>query len=172
MPQTGKFTFRFYFQTLTRVLGEPGKFFSEFPENAGFKQPTGFLIISSIFFAAASLLTNGYPRPFMTGGIFFINAVGMTFIASGLGFIAMTMIMGKRVSFVKFFSIYAFSSGVTLLASWVPFFIFLTEPWKWWLIGTGLTKGCEFGWGQAIFIIGASLGVIILFFWSISPILF
>ena len=170
MSETQRFTFRFYFQTLTRMLGEPRKFFTGMPRGSGFKQPLGFLFVSSLFFSIASVVSNMCPSPLMMGSIFLLNAVGMVFIMSGLGYIVMTMTMGKRVSFARLFSIYAFSSGVTLLASWLPFFVWLTEPWKWWLIGAGMVKGCGFKLIQAVIIIVVSIGILLLFFWSL-PIL-
>ena len=95
--------------------------------------------------------------------------MGMVFIAAGIGYMVMTMIMGRRVTFVRFFSIYALSAGVTLLASWLPFFIWLTEPWKWWLIGTGMIKCCGFRLFQVLVIIGVSMGVMFLLFWWVLP---
>lgn len=172
MINENKFTIRFYFQTMTRVLGEPRKFFIEIPEDITLKTPICFLIISGIFFSIASLLADPSAGSLMTGGIFFINAVGMTLIAATLGYMVMTMLTGRRVSFAKLFSIYAFSSGVTLLASWIPTFFFITEPWKWWLIWTGLVKGCGFTWWQAFIIIGVSVGIIVLFFYSILPLIY
>ena len=101
----------------------------------------------------------------MMGGIFFINAVGMVLITASLGYMVMIMTLGKRATFIRFFSIYAFSSGVTLLASWLPFFLIITEPWKWWLIGIGMMKCWGFTRGQAIMVILLSLGILILFFY-------
>ena len=115
-------------------------------------------------------MSNRPPNPVMMGGIFFINAVGMTVVAAGVGYLVMTVIMGTKVTFGRFFSIYALASGVTLLASWIPFFIWLTEPWKWWLIGTGLVKKCGFKLPQVLIIIGLSVGVMFLFFCSVLPI--
>ena len=127
MVCTEQFTLGFYFQTLTKILGQPRRFFSELSPDMGIKKPLGFLVVSSLFFSGASLVNNMPPQPVMLGGIFFINAMGMAFIAGGLGYMVMTMIMGQRVTFTRFFSIYALSSGVTLLASWIPFF-WITEP--------------------------------------------
>jgi hypothetical protein len=169
MHSTPNFSFRFYFQVLSKMLGEPRCFFSELPADIGFIKPLAFLIVSSIFFAAASLISRRAANPFFQGGIFFINAVGMVLIASGLGYMVMVMIMGRSVSFKRLFSIYAFSSGTTLLASWVPFFIWLTEPWKWWLIGTGMARACELKSWQIIMIIGLSLSIMILLFWTALP---
>ena len=159
------FTFKYYFQTLTILIREPKKFFMGLQGEAGLKKPLGFLIVSSILFALAGILGNIYTNPFVMGSIFLVNALGMVFIAAGLGYIVMTLTIGKKVGFNTFFSIYAFSSGVTLLASWVPFFFWLTEPWKWWLIGTGMVKCCGFKTIQAVSVIGLSVGIIILFFW-------
>ena len=172
MPETEKFTFRFYFSTLNKVLEKPRKFFSKLPQETGLKKSLAFLSVSSLFFAVACTVSGMCPNPFVTGSIFFINAIGMVFISAGLGYMAMTMIMGKNVTFARFFSIYAFSSGVTLLASWIPFFIWLTEPWKWWLIGTGLTKACGFSWKQACLVIGVSIVILVLFFRSLIPVIF
>ncbi len=111
------------------------------------------------------------PQPVILGGIFFINAMGMAFIAAGLGYMVMTMIMGKRVTFIRFFSIYALSSGVILLVSWLPFIFWITEPWKWWLIGTGMIKNCDFSLTQVFVIIGMSIATMVLFFWTVLPII-
>ena len=172
MPDTEKFTLRSYFRILSRLLGEPGRFFSELPQEFGLKQSTGFLLVSSLFFTVAGLVSNTCSSPVSMGVIFFINAMGMVFIAAGLGYMVMTMTMGRRVTFTRFFSIYALSSGVTLLASWVPFFIWLTEPWKWWLIGTGMMKCFGFKLRQTVLVIGVSICIMFLFFWSLLPIIF
>lgn len=171
MTQAKNFTLQFYFQALTKLLGEPRKFFSELPRDARLKRPLGFLLVSSLFYTGASLVSNLPLKPLVMGSIFFVNAVGMVFIAAGIGYMVMTMIMGRRVTFARLFSIYALSAGVTLLASWLPFFIWLTEPWKWWLIGTGMIKCCGFKLSQVLVIIGVSMGVMFLLFWSILPII-
>jgi len=168
--ETGQFSVSFYFQALAKVLGEPGAFFSEL-QATGFKQPVGFLLVSSAFFTGASLLTRPYPGQILSGGILFINAIGMTFIAAGLGYILMTLFFGKKVTFSRLFAVYAYASGVTLLASWIPLFVWLTEPWKWVLIGMGLTKSCDFRWNQTVGVIGGSIGIMVLFFKSLMPLI-
>ena len=165
-----RFTFGFYFQSLTRILGSPRQFFSELPENVGFGKPFGFLLISGLFFTGASL-TCIHEKTVLMAGILLINAVGMPLIAAGIGFTAMTMTIGKRVAFTRLFAVYAFAVGVTLLASWIPLFVWLTEPWKWLLIATGMVKGCGFKWMQAFLIIGLSIFVLVLFFWSLGPVI-
>jgi hypothetical protein len=169
MDLTQKFSFRFYFHTLNKILGEPRSFFSELPFDSGVIKPLGFLVVSSIFFTGASVVSGMPTNPFFVGSIIFVNAVGMAIIASGLGFMVMVMLMGRSVTFKKLFGIYAFSSGITLLAAWIPFFIWFTEPWKWWLIGTGMARSCGFKGRQIIMIIGLSIGIMTLLFWTALP---
>ena len=168
---TDQFSFGFYFKALAKVLGEPGTFFRELPVDSGFNQSFGFLLMSSVFFAGASLLTRQFTQPLLTGCIFFINAIGMTMVAAGLGYMLMSMFFGKKVKFSRLFAVYAYASGVTLLASWIPLFVWLTEPWKWVLIGMGLTKSCGLRWNQTIVLIGGAIGIMVLFFRSLLPLI-
>ena len=163
-----RFTFGFYFQALTKMLSSPSRFFGELPDETGFRQPLGCLIISSLFFAGASLTTISENQILM-GGILLVNTVAMPFVTVGISFMVITMSMGKRVTSARLFSVYAYATGVTLLASWIPLFVWLTEPWKWMLIIIGLVKGCDFRWIQAILVVAVSIFVVVLFFWSLSP---
>ena len=108
---------------------------------------------------------------FVAGGIHMFNAVGMVFIMAGLGYVVMMLSVGRKVRFSRLFSIYALCSGVTLLVSWVPYGVILTEPWKWWLIGTGISKGCGLTLKETLLIMALSLTIWILFFWSLIPII-
>ena len=171
MMEHNRFTIGFYFQALTRMLGSPGKFFEELPDEIGLWKPFGFLLISSIFFTAMNLL-NIHDRPVVIGGILLVNAVAMPFITSALSYIVMTMIVGKRVTYTKLFSVFAFASGVTMLASWIPLFVWITEPWKWFLVVTGMVRGCGLSWLQSILILGLSILILFLFFWSLGPVIF
>jgi len=164
------FTFGFYFQALTKMLSSPTRFFDELPGETGFRQPLGFLIISSLFFAGASLTTIS-ENQILVGGILLVNAVAMPFVTAGISFMVMTMAMGKRVSFPRLFSVYAYATGVTLLASWIPLFVWLTEPWKWILIIIGMVKGCSFRWMQAILVVAVSIFIVVLLFWSLGPVI-
>ena len=96
MAKTKNFTLGLYFQTLTKLLGTPRKFFSTLPPGSGFKQPFCFLLVSSALFAGASLINIRPPNPFIMGGILFINAMGMVLVAAGIGYLVMTMIMAWR----------------------------------------------------------------------------
>ncbi len=169
--QMGKFSMHFYIQAVFGILGHPRKFFSDLPLTIGMKDALIFLVMAALFFCAARLM-NIRPHTFyLMGGIYLFNAVGMVFIMAGLGYLVMTLSIGKKVPFARLFSIYALCSGVTLLVSWVPYFVGFTEPWKWYLIGVGLTKGCGLKIKEAALMIALSLIIWILFYWSLIPII-
>jgi hypothetical protein len=160
----------FYFTTLTKSLSGPRHFFSQLPQDISLKKPFAYLLISSIFFSAASALTIPTVNPLIGVGLYLMNAIGMTCIAAGLGFVMIFVLKGGRhVGFHRTFSIYAISSGTTLLAAWIPYLLIFTELWKWWLIGTGLTKTCRLSFTQAVLVIGLSIGMIICAFRFVLP---
>ena len=166
-----KFTIGFYYRTLNSMLRHPRAFFSKLSPDMGVLPPLGFLCLSGLIFMIARLTIVMPKRPLLWGGIWLANAVGMALVAAAVGYMAMVMILGRQVTFRRFFSVYALSVGVTLLASWLPFFFWITEPWKWWLIGLGLTSGLGFGSKHAWLIIVVSIAVIVLFFWSLLPVI-
>ncbi len=170
MTDAKKFSLRYYLTVLSRMLGDPKNFFSELSPDAGMRLPLLFLTVSALIFTGSSLMSDP-PNPALTAGILLLNAMGMVFIASGLAHMIITMTMGKRFPYRRVFAIYAFSSGVTLLASWMPFFLIITEPWKWWLICTGMTRHLSLNWKQTISVVLLSAGMIILFFYSLTPFL-
>ena len=165
------FSFGYYFTALSKILGTPRTFFGELSEDTAFTQSLGFLTSSAIFSTVALLMTQLAENLALAGGIYFVNAMGMTAIAAGLGYMLITMFLGQKMPFRQVFSVYAFASGVTLLASWIPLFVWITEPWKWILIGLGLTKHCGLGWRFAVFAILMSIAMIVLFFWSLLPVI-
>jgi hypothetical protein len=169
MSQHERFNFRYYFQTLTKMLSEPGTFFRQMPLKMHWSRPFGFLMVSSLFFAVASIIAGMSSHPLLMGMIYLINAVGMTFMASIIGFIVISMLMGKRIAFATFFSIYAFASGVTLLSSWMPCFLVITEPWKWWLTYIGIKHVCHVSGRQSFIVILVSIALLLLFFWTLLP---
>ncbi|MEJ2726224.1 MAG: hypothetical protein P8175_16610, partial [Deltaproteobacteria bacterium] len=148
----------------------PRRFFSNLPVKVGYSRSVGFLLVSSLFFTGASL-THVQEQRFLMASILFVNSVAMPFIAAGVGFMIMTMTFRGRCCFERLFAVYAFSAGIALLVSWIPLFLWLSEPWKWLLTGIGLVKGCGTRWFQALLVIGFSILVLILFFWSLGPLI-
>lgn len=160
-----------YFRALGLLVRSPRLFFSELSEaGTGFQRPFAFLLISGLFFAAASL-TSQHARPVLAAGVLLGNALAMPFVNAAVGFMVMTLTLGRRVSFERLFAVYAYASGVVLLVSWVPLLVYLTEAWKWSLVGMGMVKGCGFKWTQALMVIGLSVLIVTLFFWSLGPVI-
>jgi hypothetical protein len=166
-----KFSIHFYVQAVFGIMGHPRKFFSRLPQTIGLTQALGFLILSALFFSTAGQLHTSLENFFFVGGIYMFNAVGMVFILAGLGYVVMTLSIGKKVGFARLFGIYALCSGVTLLVSWIPHLALFTEPWKWYLIGVGMTGGCGLKLKEALLIMAISLGIWYLFFWTIMVII-
>ena len=166
-----KFSIYFYVQAVFGIMGHPRKFFSRLPQTSGMTQTLGFLIVSALFFSTAGQLPTSLQNFLVAGGIRMFNAVGMVFIMAGLGYVVMTLSIGKKVGFVRLFGIYALCSGVTLLISWVPHLALLTEPWKWYLIGVGMTTGCGLKLKEALLIMAISLGIWYLFFRTIMALI-
>ncbi len=161
------FTIKCYINTLSQIVRKPGKFFSKIPEDLEIKFPFVFLIISCIISSCIVFLTQTQDNSFLKTGIYFINSIGMVFIAAGFSYALMTMFMKKRVTFTRFFSIYVFSTGVTVLVSWISFCIWMIELWKWWLIGTGMIKNFGFKKSHTIILLASSVLISVLFFWSL-----
>ena len=136
---------------------------------AGWSRPLGMLVVSSLLFAGACVIAQPGPQPVYLGLIYFANAVGMTLIAAGAGLADHHPDGGAgRSPSGGFVTIYALAAGITLLASWVPGLVLLTEAWKWWLIGTGMTRGLGLPRRQALTVVAISIALIILLFWSLQ----
>ncbi len=165
------FSAGYYVAAMSKILATPGAFYRELPEARAHKNAFGFLMVSAVFSTAALIMTRPLENPVLAGGIYFINALGMTYIAAGLGYLLITMLTKHKILFGRIFSIYAFASGVSLLASWIPLFIWITEPWKWLLIGIGLSRAGGLGWRMSIGVVLVSVVIIMLFFWSLLPLI-
>ena len=164
--------FKTYFNTVTRLLKEPGKFFSELPEDINIKFPLSFLLVSCVISTIVGLALQ-WPgsAPVLIGGIYFFNALGMVFVATFFTFLIMTMFMKNKVTFTRCFSIYAFSTGLTVLVAGIPLFIWLTEPWKWWLIGTGMINNFKYKTIHVVLLLSSTIIIILLFFWAALPVI-
>jgi len=168
--EADRFSLGFYMHVLTGMLGAPGRFFRELPGETGYRRPFGFLMLSSLFLTGAGL-TQVHERPLLMAGILLVNAIGMPFVTAGVSFMSMTMFIEKRVPFQRIFAVYAFSSGVTMLASWIPLFTWITEPWKWLLVSIGMVRGCGLNWKQTILVVGISILILVLFFRSLTAVI-
>ena len=161
---------QYYLATQSRMVKEPGRVFNEMLPEQGAKRPLGVLLASSIIYSLSSILIGQPEAPVVAAAVLFVNAIGMALIAAAVGYGLVALFAGRSVPFGQLLPIYALSSSITLLVAWLPYSVWLTEPWKWWLIGTGLTKGCAAlqGW-QALVIVISSIGVITLLFSAVLP---
>jgi len=155
---------RYYLHIVSQILKRPRLFFSTEAVELGLRRSVCALAISSAVFVAASLLRQMPADPMTCGGVLFTNAMGMVLITSAAGYGVMRITMGNCVPFPSFFSIYAFSSSAVLLFAWIPMGTWLTEPYKWWLIGTGMTRSLGFSKGNAFLVILASIFGVAAFF--------
>ncbi|MBI9085786.1 MAG: hypothetical protein JEZ11_19465 [Desulfobacterales bacterium] len=160
-----------YLPALMALLCRPKEFFR--PGRLAAEQPQAlrFLVLSALFSTLATALGTGTAGRLPAAAIHMINALGMTAIGAGLGHMVMVMAAGRRVTFSRFFSVYAFAAGTTLVFSWVPFSFWFTEPWKWWLIWTGLVIGLGLPRRLALAIIAMTVCILTLLFQSLLPLL-
>jgi hypothetical protein len=133
------------------------------------KKSLGFLAVSCVISTMAALATNDPINPLKEGAVYFLNGMGMALVAAGFGFMIMTMFMEKKIPFARFLSIYALAWGTTVLVAWIPWAVWMAEPWKWWLIGTGLTAGLGFKTRHAVALLVSSIVVMMIFFSTMLP---
>jgi hypothetical protein len=171
MIQENKFNFKSYFNTLMSLLSSPGSFFSGIQGHVDVKQALGFLLVSSVFYTCASLVTEFPSNPAIRGGVHLLNCIGMVFIFSASAYLMMRLIIGKPIRFTELFAVYALASGLTLISSWIPVFTVLTEPWRCWVVWVGMTKGFGFKKNHAAVIVIVSHILVIIFFRSLMPLI-
>ena len=137
------FTVKLYMITLKDLLKEPKKFFINYSDNSKVVNPMGFLIMSCMISTLIFLYSTSFTSPVITGSLYFINALGMTFIASIITYIILSVILKGSIEFQKCFSIFAFSTGVTIIGAGVPFLLWFAEIWKWGLVATGMKNSLK-----------------------------
>jgi len=165
-------SFQFYGYALIQILIEPKRFFTELPDNSSMIKSLGFCILCAVFYTGASLLISNHAHPVETGALFFLGSLGMTFVSACVSYGIMTLTVGRKTGFETIFSIHAFSSGMMLLLSWMSFFFWLTELWKWWLIYTGFRNAGKLSWKPAILIPFISMAVYVFLAFSLFPAFF
>jgi hypothetical protein len=160
---------RFYTHTLTALLIRPGTFFSTRFEQISSWQAVGILAISGLLFSATGTLLAPGTATLTWAAILFINAIGMVGIAAGIGYLAVVATTGRRYPFSRLWNIFSLSSGAVLLLAWIPSAFIFTEPWKWWLIGTGLVNGLGMTRTRAAIIVVLTFGATVMVIYSLIP---
>lgn len=160
---------RYYFQTLLCLIVSPAAFFRRLPENLSWTKMVHFLLLSSIFHAAAGY-TYYFNSTFSMLGILLINSIFMPLILGVFIYLGLNLSGAKIVSFSKVFMVCAFATGTVLIVSWIPKIQILTEIWKFIIIAVGLVQWCKISWKKSVFGIIISLALITMLLWSYSQI--
>jgi hypothetical protein len=157
-----------FFRVMTHLLTHPRLFFEAMPVSGGFRSPFLFLVLCSIVFTigSSSYLAG---RTGLLALIFFANSIAMPFFTAFVLYIVVGMFF-ERQRYETLFRISAYAC-ITQLAAWIPFFGYLTEPWRFFLIGAGLVKTCGLTWRYSLVSVVISFVVILLFIWSLQPVM-
>jgi hypothetical protein len=156
-----------YFQILNRLLVSPGQFFDHDIQGIRLGRALWLLVVSSLVFTLArvSLL---HPSSLVMSVIYFLNALIMPSISALMGYVIVKKGYRRSIGFSTLFTIYALASGFTLLMAWMPLFLFITEPWKWFLIGLGLVKRCGLNRRQSLLVVSLTILLVVLGFWLLN----
>ena len=156
-----KFGFATYVHIISDITLQPKVFFQNKLLFKSWKTPLSVLMISGLIFSISSVVASMSKTPLMMGLVYFTNAVGMVFITSGMGYVLLRLFMKTKVSYQRVFAIYAYASSAVLILSWLPYMIWVTEPWRWWMIGCGLVKNFGFTIKGALAIVLLSILMIL-----------
>jgi hypothetical protein len=148
--------------TLTALLTRPGFFYTTRFGQVTTLQALTLLTVSGLFFAMAGTLLRPERFSLAMGLILFINAIGNAVIGCTACYLILVATARRRYAFNTLLSIFSLSSGTVLLIAWVPSALFLTEPWKWWLIGTGMVNGLGMSKGRAVITVLLTVAVVVI----------
>ncbi|RJQ66521.1 MAG: hypothetical protein C4519_25470 [Desulfobacteraceae bacterium] len=163
------FFLRAYLHTWVQLVKAPKLFFDAGDTHSQGMPAAAFLAISSLISAGAAILTGPLSGNLVQGAILAVNGFGMALLAAGLAYPMAVPLTGHKIDFSRIFSIFAHSSGVTLLLSWNPVLVMIAEPWKWWLIWTGMRRGCGLTRGQTAVVLALTVTMIIMLFRILLP---
>lgn len=158
-----------YLNTWMQLIKAPRTFFSAYDDQLRQLSPVLFLAVSSVISALSAMLLGSHSGNVIKGAIMLVNGFGMATLASIIAYVVVVPVAGKGVPFGRLFGVFAHSSGVTLLFSWIPALVLITEPWRWWLIWTGMRRGCGLTRGQAAIVLTLSFTMIVMLFWILLP---
>ncbi len=153
------FTLRGFFNDAGWLLVAPGQFFSRHPGPADWRRAAGLFSAAAILASSLSLMFVRSGAPLFGMGIFVFNALGIVMISTLFGFLVLQIIPGVSLSFPRLLCFYAYAGSWPLLLSCIPGAALLSEIWKWWLVGIGLTRSGVLLWWQALIVVAGSLGL-------------
>jgi drug/metabolite transporter (DMT)-like permease len=140
------------------LLTDPRKFFSGLPgsDNGAWPYLLGISLVAGIL----NVLAGGNPGNWPGLLVFFINAVGMTCIFTGVVFIFARIVFRNPLGLGTVFSICAYASLGPILLSWIPGAMWVTEPWRWWASVAGLGVFTAGGTGRAALAVGLAVAAL------------
>jgi len=153
------------FQTagiLTALMTRPGAFFRTRFDSLTSGQALGILSVSGLFFALSGALIDPEGASLRKGAVLFVNAVGMAGLGSVVGYLAVRMLCTHRCRFTRLWKLFSLSTAPVLLIAWVPCAFIFTEPWKWWLIGTGMVSALGLSKPRAVTVVLLSFGALVM----------
>ena len=162
--------FTFYVDTLVTLLTRPGWFYASRFREVTTIQALAVLTVSGAFFAITGALLRIGNGALPAGLILFANALGMVVFGSVACYLALATTARRRFAFGQLFSIFSLSSGAVLLIAWVPSAFFLTEPWKWWLIGSGLVNGLGMSKARAAVTVLFTFSAMVIIVYALLPV--
>ena len=160
---------KLYLNTWMQLIKAPKAFFGAYDQQLRQLSPVLFLAVSSVISALSAMLLGSHSGNLIKGAILLVNGFGMASLAAVFAYMALVPVAGRGISFGRLFGVFAHSSGVVLLFSWIPALVLITEPWRWWLIWTGMRRGCGLTRGQAAIVLALSFTMIVMLFWILLP---
>lgn len=150
-----------YLNTLKHVVMSPKIFFSNIDKRSRLPAVT-FLVVSSLVSAVSGMVFGPNAANLIQGVILLVNNFGMVIFTVIVAYAVMVPLAGTGIGFKRLFGVYAYSAGATLLFSWNPALIILTEPWRWWLTWNGMRLECGLSSLQSAIILTLSLVMIVM----------
>ena len=161
--------FHYLFSAQLKLLRSPDSAFEELLEKPDMIRIGALFVMSTIIYCCASLIVNSIGQPVNQVAVLAVNTMGMVLVEIVLGYIFVAILTGTFISLKTLSVIYAVSWSAMLLIAWIPFTLWITEPWKWVLIGIGLRKQYKLKGRMAVFIVLGSIVTIVFIFKRFIP---
>ena len=159
----------YFFSTQLRLMRRPDLAFEELFRNPDLIRMGVIFFMSAALYCCASLIFSPTGQPVAQAAVLALNTIGMVLVEIVIGYILVAILTGTFVSLKMITVIYAVSWATMLMIAWIPFSLWLTEPWKWLLIGIGLKKQYHLKGWKAILIVLSSIVLIVWIFNRFIP---
>ncbi|KAB1443186.1 YIP1 family protein [Pseudodesulfovibrio senegalensis] len=169
-PETRTITVRQYIDTLVNIIRSPAAFYRSTADEANIRKPLMFLFVSGLFHATVSM-SYFFENSLLMGGVFLLNAMFMPCLAAIFTFSLAGVLPGTKSDFSRIMSVYAYASGAVMVVSWIPALGMILEPVRAVLVIVGLNKACKMSWFKAFSMVVCSALLLLIFIWSLAPIL-